>query len=147
MHRCNTEYYGPCEAAILRQVRQEVRGHRPAGRGEGGDTSRASSRERSRKRLREGGAEDVCGISSSQALVTCSADPTDGELASAASAPSCLTVELGHHRIVMQQQANAADTKNNIAQKQMLLANLPDSDPRKQTLIDLLYNDIMQQGK
>ena len=47
----------------------------------------------------------------------------------------------------MQQQANAADTKNNIAQKQMLLANLPDSDPRKQTLIDLLYNDIMQQGK
>jgi hypothetical protein len=47
----------------------------------------------------------------------------------------------------MQQQANAADTKNNIAQKQMLLANLPDSDLRKQSLIDLLYNDILQQGK
>jgi hypothetical protein len=58
-----------------------------------------------------------------------------------------LTVELGQYRIVMQQQANAADTKNNIAQKQMLLANFPDPVPRKQTLIHLLYNDIMQQGK
>jgi hypothetical protein len=47
----------------------------------------------------------------------------------------------------MQKHANAADTKNNIAQKQILLANLPDSDPRKQSVIDLLYNDIMQQGK
>jgi hypothetical protein len=48
---------------------------------------------------------------------------------------------------VIQQQANAIDTKNNIAQKQMLLPDLPDSDPRKQSMMDLLYNDIMQQGK
>jgi hypothetical protein len=79
--------------------------------------------------VREGAAENVWGVSSSQAHVTCSEDPTDGELASFASALIGLTVELGQHRIVMQQHANAAHTKNNIAQIQMLLANLPDSDP------------------
>jgi hypothetical protein len=99
------------------------------------------------ERLSKGGAEDVCGISSSQAHVTCSEDPTYGELASAASALTDLTVELGQHRIMMQQHANATDTRNNIAQKQMLPPNLPDSNPRKQSLIDLLNNDIMQQGK
>jgi hypothetical protein len=46
----------------------------------------------------------------------------------------------------MQQHANAAATNNNIAEKQMLLANLSDSDPRKQSMIDLLYNDICNKG-
>ena len=71
----------------------------------------------------------------------------------AASALNSLTSELGEQRlvmekqtIVMQQQANAADTKNSIAQKQLLLANLPDSDTRKKALIDLLFNDVMGRG-
>ena len=76
-----------------------------------------------------------------------------GGVGAAASAMDSLTAELGEHRLVMQQQttvmqqqANAADNKNSIAQKQLLLANLPDSDPRKQALIDLIFNDVMGRG-
>lgn len=81
-----------------------------------------------------------------------SGEETEG-VEAAATALNSLTSELGEHRLVMQQQttvmqqqANAADAKNSIAQKQLLLAHLPDSDPRKKALIDLLFNDVMGRG-
>ena len=76
-----------------------------------------------------------------------------GGVGAAASALDSLTTELGEHRLVMQQQtsviqqqANATDNKKSIAQKQLLLASLLDSYPRKQALIDLIFNDVMGRG-